>query len=120
MSTCRTTNKRRYPSQALAVNRAAALLARTVDVGHRPLGVYRCDSCEDWHIGHRPLVLPRPRVHVAAIEQPKLIEDGPTPLRCACNCSKVATESVLTARGVTLPACGRHAKRIRDSYIHRS
>ena len=105
---CRATNKRRYHAESLALIAAAEIIAAGRDVGHRPLNVFRCEACQDWHVGHRPIVLARkPDPSVNPVADPVA--------RCECACRKPATTQIHTHRG-PLTVCAKHAERIFASF----
>ena len=107
---CGRTGKARYRSQDAAITAAATQASRLGPLGHRPLGVYACPACGDWHVGHRPIVLP------AAVQHGQAPIPASAPLRCGCHCRKAAETLVRTPRGQDLPVCARHAALLRKRY----
>lgn len=105
---CQQSGKRRYASQQAAIGAAFSIMERGRDLGHRPLNVYECESCGDFHVGHRPIVI--------AKQKPPAASDSTTPPRtlCAFACRKTAIDTVLAQNGTVMPACKRHVKRFRQ------
>lgn len=103
---CKETGKLRWRSQDQAVAHATTLMASSLDAGHRPLNVYRCDFCGDWHVGHRPLVVGPAGYRPSG---------PPPPVKCACACKHDATEKVWTPNGI-MSVCRHHADRLLAVY----
>lgn len=110
MKPCSATRKRRHRSESLAIQAAAKLDAK--DAGHRPVNVWRCTFCGDFHIGHRPVVLPVPSV-------PPPVPAKSTKEPCGCQpCRKAAVASVQTPHGPKR-VCQSHARRLTEVYEQR-
>ena len=54
--TCRATGKRGYMTRSAAKKARQRTHAKSID-NNGALSVYRCASCELWHIGHMPKAL---------------------------------------------------------------
>jgi hypothetical protein len=107
MTICRATNKVRHRGQDSALAQAVRFEAGRLP-RDRPMNVYRCARCGDWHVGHRP----KARSAMVAAPAP---EPSETPARCEANCKKAATTTVWTPRG-EMRVCGKHATRLRAVY----
>lgn len=111
MSRCKSANKIMHSTQGSAIQHAAELMQKG-SAERRPLHVYQCPACGEWHVGHKPRV--QPTVRLAAVEvQAASVHAEP---RCECNCKKAAREVVQTARG-SLACCPRHARRLKAVHV---
>lgn len=107
MARCSTTEKVRHATRDGAISAAFRLLAKDNDAGHRPINVYRCAKCGDFHVGHRPKRLVSSRATT-----PPVVDNSP---RCECACSRLARVEVMTPRGA-VRCCDRHAKQLEAAY----
>lgn len=117
MSRCEQLRKVRHAHESLAIAHAIRLQRRGNDAGHRPLNVFRCAVCGDWHVGHRPKVTAAIAVTTARPAREAVVaRDVPVGPVCACApCKKRAQAMVMTPHGA-VDVCQNHQRRLTAVY----
>jgi hypothetical protein len=59
---CQAANKLQHSSKASALDHAVKLMQVGRSSDHRPLDVYRCTDCGDWHVRHQRIDVARSNV----------------------------------------------------------